>query len=49
VAVVNVWRASTEGPGFSIELAAGFIVFPIALNLLAADAVHDSSVETFGG
>jgi hypothetical protein len=48
VAVVNVWRATTGFSLFSVELAAGFIVFPLALNLLVAETVHDASEATFG-
>jgi hypothetical protein len=48
VAVVNVWRPTTGFSLFSVELAAGFIVFPLALNLLVAEAVHDVSEATFG-
>jgi hypothetical protein len=48
LAVANVWRASTGFSLFSVELAAGFIVFPLALNLLVAEAVHDASEATFG-
>jgi hypothetical protein len=47
VAVVNVWRPSTGFSLFSVELAAGFIVFPLALNLLVAETVHDVSEATF--
>jgi uncharacterized protein YhhL (DUF1145 family) len=48
VAVFNVWRPSTGFSLFSVELAAGFIVFPLALNLLVAETVHDASEATFG-
>jgi hypothetical protein len=47
-AVVNVWRGGQGSGLFSVELAAGFIVFPLALNLLAADSVHEASEEAFG-
>ena len=47
-AVVNVWRGAVGSALFSVELAAGFIVFPVALNLLAADAIHERSTEYFG-
>lgn len=46
-AVANVW-GDAGSARFSVELAAGFIVFPIALNLLAADAIHERSEEYFG-
>ena len=48
VAVANVWRPSTGFSLFSVELAAGFIVFPLALNLLVAETVHDVGEATFG-
>ena len=48
VAVFNVWRPSTGFSLFSVELAAGFVVFPLALNLLVAETVHDASEATFG-
>lgn len=47
-AVANVWRGGAGSWLFSIELAAGFIVFPLALNLLAADSVHEASEDAFG-
>jgi hypothetical protein len=47
VAVTNVWRPSSGFSLFSVELAAGFIVFPLALNLLAAESVHDAGEATF--
>ena len=47
VAVFNVWRPSTGFSLFSVELAAGFIVFPLALNLLVAETIHDASEATF--
>jgi hypothetical protein len=46
-AVANVWRSGVGSALFSVELAAGFIVFPIALNLLAADAIHERNAEYF--
>jgi len=48
LAVANVWRPSTGFSLFSVELAAGFVVFPLALNLLVAETVHDASEATFG-
>ena len=46
VALANVWRG-TDSALFSVELAAGLIVFPIALNLLTADAIHERNTEIF--
>lgn len=43
--VVNAWRASSGSAGVSIELALGFVVFPVALNLLLADTIHERSEE----
>jgi hypothetical protein len=47
LAVANVWSATSGAARFNVELALGFIVFPIALNLLTADAIHEESVSVF--
>ena len=47
-AVVNVFRSAAGDAAFSLELALGFFVFPVALNLLAADAIHEESLHAFG-
>ncbi len=43
--IVMAWRSATGANPFDAQLAAGFIVFPIALNLLLADTIHERIEE----
>ncbi|MCU0622064.1 MAG: hypothetical protein MUC69_11240 [Gemmatimonadales bacterium] len=40
-AVVMSWRSATGTNPFNAVVAVGFVVFPVALNLLLADAIHE--------
>ena len=48
VAAVNLWQAATGTSILSLELLTGFILFPLALNLLTADTMHELMEEAIG-
>jgi hypothetical protein len=43
--VIGAWRAVRGPASFSMELALGFVIFPLALNLLLADTIHERTRE----
>jgi hypothetical protein len=43
--VVGAWRAVRGPESFSMELALGLVIFPLALNLLLADTIHERTRE----
>lgn len=44
-AVAMAWRSATGSNPFDAQLAVGFVIFPIALNLLLADTIHERTEE----